>query len=202
MLDRLTKGMNGGYQRRIQCPDDLHHSRHYTPYHFRLLEAMHHHDLDAVLHMWKHHNRSLGPKDEPDWLGYNIVLDACARAKQLAPMQLVVEDLFLRNATPTHDHYSLMLKGAVLAERRDIAESLFERLVQSNLKPSVHDYAAMISMHINGGRYEAAYATFNAMKASRVRPNTHVFWIMMRKAISDKRADHLHYLWRTLRLTP
>jgi len=67
---------------------------------------------------------------------------------------------------------------------------------------SVHDYAAIISMHMHEGRYEAAYATFNAMKASRVRPNTHVFWIMMRKAIEDKRADHLHYLWRTLRLTP
>lgn len=189
--------------RLASVPEDIHHSSRYTPYHFRLLEAVHHRAFDALVVLWRYKTHVVdGPAAAPDWLGYNIVLDAAARARQRGFIPEVLEDMFARGAKPSQDIVNLLVKAAVLDGDRAEAERLVREMPRHGFQPDVHSFAALISANMAEGRYTGAYEVFNQMKKAGVKPTEHVFRILLTRLMQDEQPEHLHYVWRTLRLTP
>ena len=96
-----------------------------------------------------------------NFVEYNVVLDACARAGDLAAAREVLATLHHERGEFTVDHVTLMIKAAAVAGDYAAAESAWRVLITMNFQPTVHTYAGMIAATVHAGKVKQAYELFN-----------------------------------------
>jgi pentatricopeptide repeat protein len=97
----------------------------------------------------------------PDYLEYDIVLDACAKAGRLDIAMSIVDDLVSEHGLPTPSVLTLLLKGAAIANDVNAAVRLWETFQSSGCALNAHAYAAIIGVHMANGNSDEAFALFN-----------------------------------------
>lgn len=127
---------------------------------------------------------------EPDFLEYNIVMDACAKAGRLdclstvlqvpfeipllpprectcacvsrvAPVLPPTQDMNMRDVDMTADHYTLAIKTAAVAGDFPLAQRTFEAMKTAGKQPSSATYSAMVSLAMRAGEIHKGYDYFN-----------------------------------------
>lgn len=149
-------------------PKSLNHSRAYHPYHKRLLEAMERKDLMTMFLLWNYQrNRAIasgeGPgADKPDFIGYHIMIDACARAKCFDAMAVVLDDMTRRAVETTPEMHKLFIKAAALSDQLDTAIDAFKKMVyDAGHKPDIHAYSPIISTAMRLRNFDIGFDWFN-----------------------------------------
>lgn len=97
----------------------------------------------------------------PDYLEYDIVLDACAKAGRLDIAMSIVDDLVSEHGLPTPSVLTLLLKGAAIANDLNAAVRLWETFQSSGCALNADAYAAYIGVQMAHGNSDEAFKLFN-----------------------------------------
>eukprot|EP01138_Halocafeteria_seosinensis_P004813 gb/GECG01004921.1/.p1 GENE.gb/GECG01004921.1/~~gb/GECG01004921.1/.p1 ORF type:complete len:930 (+),score=139.86 gb/GECG01004921.1/:1-2790(+) len=184
----------------------LNHSRAYHPYHKRLLEAMERRDLMTMFLLWNfQRNRAMSSKhgpggDRPDFLGYHIMLDACARAQCFDVMSIVLDDMTRRAVETTPEMHKLFIKAAALSDNLELAMDAFKKMAHdAGHKTDLHCYSPIILTAMRNRKYDVGFDWFNRMRRAGIYPTDSILRGMAKPLVEDEKYKELHFLWNAIR---
>jgi len=185
--------------------------------HRRLLEATEAQDLGAVWALWSEHCRMNPQEGDPDFLAFEIVMDAAVKAGR---SDLVFHVLWPRamalRMTPTPAMWFILLKAAAgkstkffpdaknaLGLGPDFAAELLNTLEREGLTSlDSRHYSVVISSFLGVHRYKKAFALYNKMRLQHLSPSPALFSTFFKKLRAAGKTRECISVWKAVQGAP
>jgi pentatricopeptide repeat protein len=132
---------------------------------------------------------------ELDICAFNVVLDACLRAKDTTRAIACYRDIQSLNLAPDLVTYNLMLLAAQTLANVDLAMHILADLKAANLSPDRETYARVILTYVarEGNGYDDAFLYLNEMRSRKFKPTYHLLFSLVKKCVyhRDPRAQQI-----------
>jgi len=120
---------------------------------------------------------------------YNTLIDACARACEMASVQALLEEMATENLTPNIITYGAILKGYCQKNLLDEALELFNDMLTSGIEPDEIVFNTLLDGCARQGLYERGMKLFQRMKDSGVKPSNYTLSVLVKLANRGKKLD-------------
>jgi pentatricopeptide repeat protein len=148
---------------------------------------------------------------EPDFLLYELVVDACARAKRFDLVMNVLWPEYNRlNMVVTPALFFSLTKVGCLAGETDWAAALVQSAIADQQPPVARDhFVAVISGYLAEEQWRSAYKWFNKMKRAGFAADPQLYSLLFSRLtaaqVATKSAtlrEDIHYIWTAIVRSP
>ncbi|KAF9582789.1 hypothetical protein BGW38_010761, partial [Lunasporangiospora selenospora] len=116
-----------------------------------------------------------------DVVGFNVVIEACGRGKDLTRAMSVFQTATSFGVTPDTDTYNALLTGCINDRNMVEGRKVISMMQQAGVDPNVDTYQSMISLSLTQINYEDAFMYLEEMKSHKVIPAEPIYTSLVRK---------------------
>ncbi|KAI8378035.1 uncharacterized protein BYT42DRAFT_496947 [Radiomyces spectabilis] len=134
--------------------------------------------IDAAYYVLEElHNEGM----KVDVTAFNVVVAACAEAKDLQRTVATYREASNLGVTPDVDTYNAVLEACVQTRMKGMGNVVIEEMKKAGIAPNVATYSRMIALSCTQQNYEDAFTYLEEMKGYGVIPPESSYVVLVRK---------------------